>query len=99
MGKLGDDYVLTATSLDGKVVEGIHHKDFAHVWGWQFHPERSFLWDEHEVQRIMENDAAKNFAYETLHRDSRSRAFNLSIWRLFAHDVEQSSQHQAPPVL
>ncbi len=94
VGRVGSDYVVTATSLDGKVVEGIHHKTFQHVWGWQFHPERSFLWDAKEVQRIMEGDAEQNFGYDTLHRDNRSREFNLSIWHLFNRDIEASSQHQ-----
>ena len=92
--KLGPDYLITATSLDGKVVEGIRHKHFVNVVGWQFHPERPYLWSKEEIQRQSEDSPESNFAFSTLQKDSRSRAFNLAIWQVFANAVLASHEHE-----
>ena len=45
----GQNLVVIATSLDGKVVEGLQHKIFKEVVGVQFHPERATLYTYREV--------------------------------------------------
>lgn len=41
---LANDYIITAQSPWDHVVEGIRHRVFTNVWGWQFHPEQPILW-------------------------------------------------------
>jgi putative glutamine amidotransferase len=91
--RLGENYAVTATSLDGKVVEGIRHRRFANVLGWQFHPERPVLWDKTEIGRMNEAAPDSNFAYTTLQKDGASRAFALAIWQDFARALASSQAH------
>ena len=84
---IGQDYVVTATSLDGRVIEGIHHRAYPHVWGWQFHPERSLLWDAKELERQREGAFEQNLATSIFAQEAASRAFNRDVWSLFAFDV------------
>ncbi len=44
IAKLGAGLRVTATSLDGKIVEAVEHTRFANVLGIQFHPERHTLY-------------------------------------------------------
>ena len=43
---LGKGLNVTATNLDGKIVEMFNHKIFPNVIGVQFHPEREYYWDK-----------------------------------------------------
>ncbi len=44
IGKLGGGLRVTATSLDGKIIEAAEHDRFVNVLGIQFHPERHTLY-------------------------------------------------------
>ncbi len=94
--RVGVHYDVTATSLDGKVIEGIRHRTYSHVFGWQFHPERPVLWDKDEVGKMNEADPERNFAYTTLQRDPQSRAFNIALWQTFLSHLNGSRHHQVP---
>lgn len=93
IGRLADDFVVTATSVDGKVIEGIRHKVFPHVVGWQFHPEKSALYDAQEVAHHQDGDSERNFAFDALAADKESRAFNVGLWKIFTQFAQGS---QAP---
>jgi|GEM_PF-165028 len=43
--KLGKNIRTIATSPDGKIIEAVAHKQYAHVLGIQFHPEYDFVWE------------------------------------------------------
>ena len=43
--KLGMGWEVTATSMDGKIIEGIQHSRYPNVLGIQFHPEKPGLFD------------------------------------------------------
>ena len=94
VNRVGVNYFVTATSVDGKVVEGIRHKTFENVVGWQFHPERSVLWDKNEVGRMNETDPDNNFAYTLMQKDARSKAFVVAVWHQFTHALEKSRDAQ-----
>lgn len=57
--KLGEDFEVIATSMDGKVIEAIHHKIFRNVYGIQFHTDFSELYDENEIFHIAPNNDYK----------------------------------------
>ena len=86
--RLSEDFVVTATSLDGRVIEGIRHKIFAHVLGWQFHPEKSALYDAAEIAHHQDSDTERNFAYDAMSQNPESRAFNVGLWQMFSEFVQ-----------
>lgn len=96
VGDLAGDYTVIATSLDGKVVEAISHKRFPNVLGLQFHPERPSLWHADDIQRRAAGDPDPNFAFHTLQRDPRSRAFNAAIWQAYGHAIVAVDQDAGP---
>ena len=75
--RLGANYQVTATSLDGKVIEGIRHRTFRNVLGWQFHPERPVC-----GTKMRSAKSRKKIPTATLltlsYRATRSRA--ISTW-------------------
>ncbi len=59
VNKLGKDFDVIATSMDGKIIEAIHHKIFPNVYGIQFHTDFSELYDENEVFHVAPNNNYK----------------------------------------
>jgi len=47
--ELGEDLIVTATSLDRQVIEGIQHRLYPNVFAVQFHPEVTSLYKDFEI--------------------------------------------------
>ena len=80
--ELGKGFRVTATSMDGKIVEGIIHERYDNVIGVQFHPEAYFLYDTTRSYRLGPDDTLSFTGREML-RKSRSLRFHQQYWRDF----------------
>ena len=88
LGKLGNNLRVTATSLDGKIVEAVEHALFANVLGIQFHPERHTLFRKDFWQHAR-TDAPLDFnPLNFLKSNPPSFAFHLAIWKWFSEAVK-----------
>ncbi len=84
-GKKGKNLEVTATSMDGKIIEGLQHKIFKEVVGVQFHPEQSSLYlPGSRFTQTPGNDYSPN---EQLIRE-KSLDFHLKFWRDFSEKVK-----------
>jgi hypothetical protein len=87
VGKLGASLSVTATSLDGKIVEAIEHALFANVLGIQFHPERHTRVRKGFFPRPT-TDAPLDFNPRAfLKANPPTYAFHLAIWKWFAEQA------------
>ena len=86
IGKLGKDLQVIATSMDGKVVEGVQHKIFKEVIGVQFHPEQSSLYlPGSRFTNTPGNEYSPN---EQLIREN-SMEFHLKYWKDFSEKIKK----------
>jgi len=87
IGKLGNGLRVTATSMDGKIIEAVEHERFANVLGIQFHPERYTLYRKGLWQRS-QTDAPLDFnPLAFLKANPPSYDFHLALWKWFAEQV------------
>ena len=84
-GKLGQNLEVIATSMDGKVVEGLQHKIFRNVVGVQFHPEQSSIYLP--GSRYNNTPTSIYSPNEQLIREN-SLEFNLKFWKDFCERVK-----------
>lgn len=83
--KMGKNFMVVATSMDGKIVEAIHHNTFANVLGVQFHPENYQLFKASEKSyKYSPADTANRSAYKIL-EEHQSLDFHNSFWRYFSN--------------
>jgi len=81
--KIGKGFVVGATSLDGKIVESIHHNTFRNVLGVQFHPENYLLYQPDERSyKFMPSDSVYQSHYEILDKNN-SLDFHFAYWDYF----------------
>lgn len=59
--QLGKDLIVTATSLDGQVIEGITHRIYPNVFAVQFHPEVPSLYQEGEKLKFTPDGTARPY--------------------------------------
>ncbi len=78
----GQGIVVLATSMDGRVVEAIAHKDFKNVLGVQFHPDFPIIWDANLRFRFTPGgeETSIRAAFEA---SPPSMDFNRRIWLWF----------------
>jgi putative glutamine amidotransferase len=74
----GDAWLVSATSMDGKIIEAMEHRYFHHVAGVQFHPEKAGLFDP-GILLPQSCDSMINFM-EVI-RGTSSYDFHLSYWK------------------
>lgn len=86
--KLGKGLQVMATSMDGKVVEGIIHERYHNVIGVQFHPEAYFLYDTSQTYRIGVDDTFSFTGREMLQK-SRSLEFHKKYWKDFEQRLRE----------
>lgn len=82
--KLGKGLKISATSLDGKVVEAVEHKKYPHLLGTQFHPEFTILWDKTGKFRIAPEDEEGINLNSFLKSHPPSFEFHKKIWSWFS---------------
>ena len=82
--KIGKGFVVGATSLDGKIIESIHHNTYRNVLGVQFHPENYLLYKSDEKSyRRMTVDSVYQSNYEIL-ESNQSLEFHYAFWKYFS---------------
>jgi len=75
--KPGTGWVVSATTMDGKIIEAIRHARFPHVFGVQFHPEKPGLFDP----AIWHTDSCSdNISFNKVITGSESFDFHLDYW-------------------
>jgi putative glutamine amidotransferase len=86
VGKMGQNLEVIATSMDGKVVEGLQHKIFKEVVGVQFHPEQSTLYlPGSRFTNTPGNDYSPN---EQLIKE-KSMEFHMRYWKDFSEKIRR----------
>lgn len=76
--EIGKEWEITATSMDGKIIEGIQHGSYPNVMGIQFHPEKPGLFDP-SIQHPASCSSTINF--QEAIADSDSYSFHLAFWK------------------
>ena len=85
--ELGKDLIVTATSMDGEVIEGIHHRIYPNVFAVQFHPEVTSLYKEGKKLKVLPDDTPKSY-YEILTPEDRE--FHLKYWLTISKAIKAS---------
>jgi len=79
--KLGKGLEVTCLSPDGKIIEGIAHDKYPHVFAVQFHPEVSALYEDMELHKFNPDDEPKTY-HEILGKSSVE--FHKAYWKLIS---------------
>jgi len=87
--KIGKGFYVTATSIDGKVVEAIEHEKFPHVIGVQFHPEVRDLYMVDSKIKEKPFEPAK-LSYLELYGENKGGYFHRNFWNYIASWYEPS---------
>jgi putative glutamine amidotransferase len=74
----GSNWTISATSMDGKIIEAIEHKKYPHVVGVQFHPEKPGLFNP-DIIHPESCDTRINFQEKI--RNTESYQFHTSYWK------------------
>ena len=93
VAQLGNGLRVTATSMDGRIVEAVEHLRFPGVLGIQFHPERHTLYRKGLFLRQKGHAPLDFNPLAFLKANPPSYDFHLAIWKWFAEQVlaEQKS--------
>jgi putative glutamine amidotransferase len=86
--ELGKDLQITATSLDGQIIEAIEHQRFPHVLGVQFHPEKTIIWDQNQSIQLSPDEEPYNIR-SYLEKQPPSFEFHRRIWIWFFQKMEE----------
>jgi putative glutamine amidotransferase len=82
--KIGKGFVAGATSIDGNIIESIHHNTFQNVLGVQFHPENYLLYasDEKSFKRMPTDSVCRS--HSDILDANQSLEFHQTFWRHFS---------------
>ncbi|HPT30905.1 MAG TPA: gamma-glutamyl-gamma-aminobutyrate hydrolase family protein [Prolixibacteraceae bacterium] len=88
---LGQGFAVTALSPDGKIIEGIAHREYPHVFAVQFHPEVPALYRNREAWKFEPTDTPG-----TYHRliGPESVRFHKKYWKQIAEGLRKSWKKQ-----
>jgi putative glutamine amidotransferase len=86
VGRIGANLEVIASSIDGKVVEGLQHAKYKNVVGVQFHPEPSALYNP-EIK--LTTVPGTPFSPNELLIKSNSLAFHKLFWKDFSEKINQ----------
>jgi len=85
--ELGKDLIVTATSMDDQVIEGIQHRLYPNVFAVQFHPEVPDLYREGEKLKFALEDTPQSY-YEII--EDQSREFHRKYWLTISKAIKAS---------
>ena len=88
---LGKNIIVTATSMDQQVIEGIQHRLYENVFAVQFHPEVPALYKEGKKMKFAPTDSPKSY-YEILSPEDRE--FHLKYWETISKAIKTSIKAQ-----
>lgn len=87
LNKIGKNLEINATSMDGKIVEGVEHKKYPNVLGIQFHPEPHDLYRKGKWL-TGKPGGPKDFNYRNfLENNPPSMLFHQKIWQWFSESL------------
>lgn len=89
--ELGKDLIVTATSMDGEVIEGIQHRLYENVFAVQFHPEVPELYKEGKKFKFAPSDTPKSY-FEII--GDQSRDFHRKYWLTISKAIKASISQQ-----
>lgn len=89
--ELGKDFIVTATSMDGDVIEGIQHRIYPNVFAVQFHPEVPDLYREGKKLKFAPTDISKSY-YEMIGEEGR--VFHRKYWETITKAIKASIKAQ-----
>ena len=89
--ELGKDLIVTATSMDGLVIEGIQHRLYPNVFAVQFHPEVPALYKEGKKLKFAPEDTPKSY-FEIISEEGRE--FHLKYWETISKAIKSSIRLQ-----
>ncbi len=89
--ELGKNLIVTATSSDGQVIEGIQHRLFPNVFAVQFHPEVPALYKEGKKLKFAPTDTPKSY-FEILTPEDRN--FHFKYWETISKSIQSSVKSQ-----
>lgn len=92
--KLGKGMEISATSLDGKIVEAVEHKNYPHLLGLQFHPEFPLIWDKTKKYSLLPQDEKGFNVYSFLKNHPPSLDFHKKIWSWISAKLVEFHQRQ-----
>lgn len=87
IAKLGAGLRVTATSMDGKIIEAVEHTLLPSVLGIQFHPEVSALYSKGLLLRRQCSDPLDFNPLSFLKANAPTYAFHLAIWKWFSEQI------------
>jgi putative glutamine amidotransferase len=87
--KRGKGMEVTAWSSDGKIVEGLAHSNYPHVFSVQFHPEVPALYENRETFKFKPDDTP-----QTYHRilGKESGKFHKNYWKYISKALKEASR-------
>ena len=85
--ELGKNLIVTATSMDGHVIEGIQHRLYENVFAVQFHPEVSALYKDGKKLKFAPTDTPKSF-FENISPEDRD--FHRKYWETISKAIKAS---------
>ena len=89
--ELGKDLIVTAASIDEKVIEGIQHRLYPNVFSVQFHPEVPSLYEEQKKLKFAPTDTPKSYFK---HLSGQDRKFHLKYWKTISKAITSSIQYR-----
>lgn len=91
IGELGKDLIVTATSMDGQVIEGIQHRLYPNAFAVQFHPEVPALYKEGKKLKFAPDDTPKSY-FEIISEEGRE--FHRKYWLTISKAIKSSIRLQ-----
>lgn len=89
--KLGKDLEVIATSMDGKIVEGIGHLKYKNVLGIQFHPEVYALYMKNKFYQEAPGKKRNFNLRKFLLGNPPTMDFHKKIWTWFCSSIENEA--------
>lgn len=83
----GKGWEISASSMDGKIIEAIEHIKYPHVFGVQFHPEKPGLFDP-DIIHPMSCDKQISFHEEIKNGDSFT--FHMAYWHYLGRILQKA---------
>ena len=81
INKLGLNFNIVATSIDGKVIEIISHNKWKNVFGVQFHPEVPLLYMENGYKYKWHPNDTTPVSYYQFLKENNSSVFHHKFWQ------------------
>jgi len=85
---LGQNMIVSGTSMDGKVIETLTHAKYINVFGTQFHPEFETLHNPESIKRKFHPDDEEVLTEHEVLLKNKSYQFHLNVWAYFTESIK-----------